>query len=150
MVINMKVILKQNVAGVGQKDDTKEVKVGYFRNFLLPGGLAVEATDALLKEAEKMKKKREEQKVYEEKQKEKMLEELKDKALVIERKADETGSLFDGIDAKELSEIINKQLRFEVSPDLIKLEKPIKKIGIHEVLVKDNILKVEVVSSSKN
>ncbi|MBU2633119.1 50S ribosomal protein L9 [Patescibacteria group bacterium] len=140
----MKVILLQNVTGLGQKDDVKEVKVGYWRNSLLPQGLAIEATESLLKQAEIRKEKEKEAKEYEKKQFTKLLEGLKDQTLVIERKADDTGSLFDGIDTKELAEIIKEKMRFEIPAEIIKLEKPIKKTGIHEVPVGDTVLKVEV------
>jgi len=142
----MKVILLQNVPSLGNKDDVKEVKVGYWRNSLLPQGLAVEATEHLLKQAEARKEKEKEAKEYEENQRAKTLEELKDKTLTIERKADDTGSLFDGIDAKELVGIIKEKRGFEIGEDLIKLEKPIKKIGTYEVPIRDVILKVEIVA----
>jgi len=55
----MRVILKDNVAGLGQKDDVKEVKPGYWRNFLLPQGLAVEATAQLIELVQKRREERE-------------------------------------------------------------------------------------------
>jgi len=140
----MRVILLQNIPGLGQKDEVKEVKVGYWRNFLMLQGLAIKATEDLLKQVEVRKEKEKEAKEYEKKQFVKTLESLKDKTLIIEKKADDTGSLFDGIDAKELSETIKEKMRFEIDESLIKLEKPIKKIGTYEVLIKDVVLKVEV------
>jgi large subunit ribosomal protein L9 len=142
----MKVILLQNVPELGQKDDVKEVKVGYWRNFLLARDLAVAATPDLIEQA---KKRREEQLKQKEVGEEKLagiLKELKDQVLTIEAKADEKGNLFAGIDAKKITEAVKEKLNFEIPVDAIKLEKPIKKIGPYEIPVKDITLKVEVIS----
>ncbi|MBU1179264.1 50S ribosomal protein L9 [Patescibacteria group bacterium] len=140
----MKVILIQNVPNFGQKDEVKNVSDGYWRNFLLPQKLAVEATSAALAQVQKRKEKIAEEKEYKEKQLAKMLENLKEETLVIERKADKTGTLFDGLDIKELMQLIKERLRIEIPEELIKLEKPIKKIGSHEIQIGDSILKTEI------
>ncbi len=139
-----KVILIKDVSGLGQIDDIKEVKSGYFRNFLYPQGLAVEATSKTLEAAEERAKKREEEKKLAEDLLAKTVEGLKDKTLKVVKKADDTGSLFDKLDKKELTGLIKEQLRFDVPEDIIKLEEPFKKIGSYEVEVGDSKLKVEI------
>ncbi len=141
----IKVILTKDVPGLGQKDDIKDVKPGYWRNFLLPQEAAVEATPGLLIQAENKQKERDEKKEFEAKQLAKILEDIKKKVLEVEKKADETGSLFDKLDIKELAELIKEKLRVEIPVEMIKLEKPINKIGSHEVSIgEDAKLKVEI------
>jgi len=140
----MQVILKDNVSGLGQKDDIKEVKSGYWRNFLLPHGLAVEATSGLLEQAEKRSKEREKQQEEQEKKLALALKDLKEKVLIIEAKADEKGSLFEGIGAEKIIEALKEQMKMKVSVNTIELKEPIKKIGQHEVKIKNIVLKIEV------
>lgn len=142
----MKIILLQNVPGLGQKNEVKNVKTGYWRNFLLPGNLAAMATPRLIEQLSHRKEKKTETKEYKEIQLAKLLEDLNGQTLKIVRKAGEKGTLFDGIDAKELVKEIAEKMRFELPLDLIKLEKPIKKIGVYEVLIGDSKLNVEIIA----
>lgn len=66
---------------------------------------------------------------------EKSLDSLKESNLIAEKKANEKGHLFDGVDAREIAEIIKEDLKIEIPPEYIKLEKPIKEIGKHEIAV---------------
>ncbi len=143
-----KVILTKDVPGLGQKDDVKDVKPGYWRNFLLPQSAAVEATPGLLIQTEHKQKERDEKKEFEAKQLTKILADLKGKVLEVTKKADETGSLFDKLDVKELDNLIKEQLRVDIPEGIIKLEKPINKIGTHEVVIGDSKLTVEIKSES--
>lgn len=140
----MKVILLQNVPNLGQKDEVKEVKTGYWRNFLLPNNLGVLATPKLLEQAEKRREEAAKQEETENKKIAKDLEKIKDKILVIKTKADEKGNLFAGINTKDISELIKKETKVDIASEFIEIEKPIKEIGIHEVPVKGFILKIEV------
>lgn len=149
IILIMKVIFTQDVAGLGRKDDVKEVRRGYWRNFLLPRNLAIEATASAMAKAEERKKQAEELKEYQEKQRAKILENMREKTLEVEKRADKTGTLFDGLDTKELARLIVEKLRIEIPGELIKLEKPIKKIGLHEVAVGDSVLKIEVKEAAK-
>lgn len=142
--INMKVILVQNVDNLGQKDDVKEVKPGYWRNFLFPQGLAVEATEQLLEQAKKSREEFLKQKEVKKEELTDILGQLKDKTLIIEARADEKGSLFAGIAAKKIAAAIKKNMNLEVDPDVIEIKKPIKEIGIYQVGIKNVILKIEI------
>ena len=62
----MKVILKQDVKKLGQKGEVKEVSDGYARNFLLPRGLAIEATDGKVKQLQERQERREKKREKEE------------------------------------------------------------------------------------
>ena len=100
----MKVILTDNIVRVGVKGDLVDVKPGYFRNYLNPQGLAVEANKKNMAELEEMQAKLKE----EEAQNRKEAEELKEKieALTITQKVNvgEDGKLFGSITNKDLAE----------------------------------------------
>lgn len=140
----MKVILFQNIAGVGQKYDVKEVKPGYWRNFLFPNNLAKEATQEALKQLEIRRQKELGRKKIRE---EKILEaakELSEKKLIMEAKADEKGNLFAGIKADKIAKFLKENLNLDIDENLIKLKKPIKQVGSYEIQVGGANFKLEV------
>lgn len=143
-----KVIFLQNIRNVAQIGDIKEVADGYARNFLLPRRLAVLATENALKMADQLKQKR----VLESKKEEEVIAQLMEKLgahiLEIERAASEEGTLYDGLDAAEISAQLKKQ-NFFIEPEQIIMEAALKKIGSHEVVIefskdKKVTLKVEI------
>ncbi len=144
----MKVVFIQNVAGVAQKGDVKDVKAGYWRNFLLPGGLAKGATPTVLKQAEEEKKREVETIEARIVQLAQAIKKLEKEQFVIEAKADEKGSLFAGIDEKKISDLIKEKLNLEIPAKFIKIEKPLKQVGIYDIPVKDAVLKLEVKAES--
>ncbi|BFL72662.1 50S ribosomal protein L9 [Anaerococcus nagyae] len=105
----MKVILTDNIVRVGVKGDLVDVKPGYYRNYLNPQGLAVEANKKNMAELEEMQAKLKE----EEAQNRKEAEELKEKieALTITQKVNvgEDGKLFGSVTNKDLSEALAEQ-----------------------------------------
>lgn len=132
----MKIILTENIKGLGQIGDTVEVKGGYARNFLMPKRMAVLATAENLKRVDDLKREKN-QAVQEGIQKMKEIgERLKNFRLIIETKADEKGNLYAGIHSKDISDLL-KERGTEVSPEYIELaEEPIKKVGIYRVMFK--------------
>ncbi len=138
----MKIILSQDVPGVGKKWEVKEEKGGYARNYLLARNLAILATPKALKDAKLKQGQEAQKKALHEDLFGKSLESLKDSVIVIERRANEKGHLFDGVDAKEIAGLLEEKLKGEISPDYIQLEKPIKEIGQHEITVQKRDLKV--------
>ena len=105
----MKVILTDNIVSVGVKGDLVDVKPGYYRNYLNPQGLAVEANKKNMAELEEMQAKLKE----EEAQNRKEAEELKEKieALTITQKVNvgEDGKLFGSVTNKDLAEALAEQ-----------------------------------------
>jgi len=132
----MKVILKQDVKGLGKKEDMVDVSDGYARNFLLPRGLAVEATQTNLnimktkKEAEKTKKEREiaAAKV--------LAEKLRQTTVIIKAKAGDNGKLFGSITSKDISEKLKSDYNIDVDKKKINLQEPIRSLGVNEVEVR--------------
>lgn len=140
----MKVLLLQNIPGIGQKYSVKDVKPGFWRNFLAPQGLAKEATTEVLKQIEAQKRKSVVLKKVKEEDVLNSLKEIDGKTVIFEVKSDKKGNLFAGINAAQIGGIIKEKLSLDIPSDLIRLEKPIKKIGAHQVFVKDFSFTLEI------
>lgn len=131
----MKVILTENIKGLGQIGDALEVKHGYARNFLIPKKLAILATVENLKQVGELKKQKTltiQQEI--EKMKE-VAEKLKDRRLIIETNTDEKGNLYAAITPKKIGESLEKR-GIEINSDYIEIFSQIKKVGIHQALFK--------------
>lgn len=132
----MKVILKEDVKGLGKKESMVEVSDGYARNFLLPKGLAVEANSSNMnvmkskQEAEKTKKAKELASAKA------LAEKLKDITLVIRTKAGENGKLFGSITNKDISDKLKADFKLDVDKKKINMHDAIKSLGTTEVEVK--------------
>lgn len=131
----MQVVLLKDVPKVGKKYDAKDVSDGYGRNFLLRNGLAELATPKSLKMAGDMRSKVVAEKKMEEVEIEAGLAKLSGAKVVLKGRANEEGHLFAGIKTEEISLSLKEQTGLLVSPDYIKLDKPIKMVGEHQVLV---------------
>ena len=132
----MKVILLDNVRGVGKKDEIINANDGYARNFLLPRNLAVEANNSNLAKL----KAKQDSVSFKKSEDKKAAEELKEKIgkirLKIEVKAGENGKIFGGVTSKEISEQLKKQYNFDIDKKKIDLKDTIKTIGIFTVELK--------------
>lgn len=132
----MKVILMQDIKGVGKKDTIINANDGYARNFLFPKKLAVEANKENLAKL-KSKQNSEAHKKDLEKQK---AEELKQKLSKIELrinvKAGENGKIFGSITSKEVSAELKKQYNIEIDKKKIILKEPIKELGAFTLDIK--------------
>ena len=132
----MKVILKQDVKGLGKKEDLVNVSDGYARNFLFPKGLAAEANAANInimntkKEAEKTKKDRELAQARE------LVKKLKDIEVVIRTKSGENGKLFGSITSKDISDKLKNDFKLDIDKKKIVLPEPLKSTGTVELDVK--------------
>ncbi len=131
----MKVILLKNVNKLGRSGDIKEVNEGYARNFLIPQGLAEIATkhSIRVRKNQVFKKKRLEQKNKNKKQN--LFNKIKGKSFEIKAKADEKGTLYAGLDAKNLAQELNL-LGFEINPEEILLKEKIKSLGEYNIDLK--------------
>ena len=130
----MKVILKQDVKGKGKKGQMIEAAEGYARNFLLPKGLAVEATaDAVntmkLQAKAKAKADAEAEALA-------IAEKLKSCQVKIAAKGGEGGKLFGAVTGKEIAGALKEQFGMDVDGKKLVLEQPIKSFGSYEVKAK--------------
>ena len=129
-----RVVFLQNIKNVAQIGDVKKVSDGYARNFLLPRKLAVLATEIAMKNVEDLKQKR---LLVIENDKEltrQLAEKLQSFTLTIERLTNEEGTLYDGVDAAEVSAALKKE-GFFVEPESVFLKEPAKKVGSYEAEV---------------
>jgi large subunit ribosomal protein L9 len=131
----MQVILKENIETLGHIGDIVKVAPGYARNYLLPKGLAVEATAKNAKELEHVKR----QMAY---RKDKALQaarnlaaKLSETLIALQHKAGEEGKLFGSVTNMEIAAFLKVQ-GFEIDRKTILLAEPIKHVGEFEVTVK--------------
>lgn len=131
----MKVILQQDVKGIGKKGEVKEVSDGHARNYLLPRKLVVEATQGNVN-AHTAQQKSKQKKEQEELEKAKALAaKLEKEAIIITAKAGEGGKLFGAVTNKQIAEALNKK-KYKIDKRKITLEEPIRTLGVTQVLVK--------------
>jgi large subunit ribosomal protein L9 len=131
----MKVIFLQDVKGQGKKGEVKDVSEGYARNFLLPRGLAKEASQGNLKTLEVQKQSEERRKQQEKQEAEALGKQLDAMTVVIRAKAGEGGRLFGAITSKQVSEALAKE-GIEVDKRKIELDEPIRTLGVTKVPIK--------------
>ena len=129
----MKVILLDNVKGVGKKDEIINANDGYARNFLLPKGLAVEANNSNLVKLKAKQDSKAFKKEEDKKEALKIKEQIDKMTLKIEVKAGENGKIFGGVTSKEISEQLKKQYNIELDKKKIDLKDTIKNVGIFTV-----------------
>lgn len=130
----MRIILLQDVKKVGQRGTIATVADGYAQNVLLPQKLAVPATGANLKKHEEGKRKKEDREAYEETLLLKNLEKIDGQTITIEAKANDSGTLFQAIRAKQVTEAIEKQFGVVIPEALIVVD-DIKKKGNYELKI---------------
>jgi large subunit ribosomal protein L9 len=132
----VRVILKAEVRGLGRTGEVKEVADGYARNYLLPKGLAIEATGGELKvlaqerQSEKTKKDRAHQDA------EALATRLGEVTLVFKLKAGEQGKTFGSVTAKEVADALKKEAKADIDKTKIVLHEPLRSLGIHKVEVR--------------
>ena len=129
----MKVILTEDVAGTGKKGQSLEVKDGFGRNFLIPRGLAIPATEGNVKRFEHIVKDILGKKERHAKAAEEMKVSLEQATLIIRMKAGAEGKLFGSVTPKDIAEALEKSLRISIDKKLIRIDEPIKNTGAHTV-----------------
>ncbi|MGE0339381.1 MAG: 50S ribosomal protein L9, partial [Xanthobacteraceae bacterium] len=130
----MDVILLERVAKLGQIGDTVKVKDGFARNFLLPNGKALRATEANKKKFEGMKAQIEAQNLERKNEAEAVAKKLDGKSVVLVRQAGETGQLYGSVSTRDIADALTKD-GFTVERRQIVLNSPIKLIGLHALPV---------------
>ena len=132
----MKVILKQDVKGVGKKDQIINAADGYARNFLFPKGLAVPADTGNMNNLQAKKDSNAFRKGEELKEAKEIAEKLKNITVKMKIKAGENGKLFGGVTSKEIAEALKKDHNIEVDKKKLQLAEPIRNFGTYHVPVR--------------
>lgn len=132
----MKVILLDNIKGVGKKDDVINANDGYARNFLIPQKKAIEATPGNLARLKSKQDSKAHKKEIEKNEAEKIKDQLTKITLEIEVKAGENGKIFGGVTGKEISAQLKEKHNIEIDKKKIELKETIKTLGVFNVNVK--------------
>lgn len=126
----MQVILLERVVKLGQMGDVVNVKQGYARNFLLPQGKALRASEANIKSFEATKAQREATNLETKKEAETLAKHLEGKVFIVIRSASDSGALYGSVSTRDIADVAT-EAGFTVNRSQISLEKPIKELGIH-------------------
>jgi large subunit ribosomal protein L9 len=131
----MKVILTEEIRGLGTRGDVVNVKDGYARNYLFPKNLAREATPGNLKSIEQERKKwallaQEEKEVAK-----KSAEAVQGMKITVQKRVGENGQLFGSVTANEIADALEAK-GIAVDKRRIELGHPIKSLGTHDVEVR--------------
>ncbi|HDI45817.1 MAG TPA: 50S ribosomal protein L9 [Candidatus Omnitrophica bacterium] len=141
----MKIILIQDFKKLGNKGDMVEVKDGYARNYLIPQGIAREATPQVIKEIELKKK------IEQEKQKRQIerLKKLRDQlcrlSLTVTVRTGEEEKLYGAVTNIDIAKALRNE-GYEIDKSAIILEEPIKELGVYQIPVR---LHPEIVAKVK-
>ncbi|MGM0612984.1 MAG: 50S ribosomal protein L9 [Bacteroidota bacterium] len=133
----MEVILKKDMSNLGYENDIVNVKNGYARNYLLPKGLAVVATES----AKKVQQETLRQKAHKEEKLKKDAEDLakalEEKKVKIGAKAGSTGKIFGSVNAMQIADAIKEQLGYEVDRKKISIDgDSVKNVGEYTAKLK--------------
>ncbi|MBD5250011.1 MAG: 50S ribosomal protein L9 [Barnesiella sp.] len=131
----MKIILKEDIANLGYKDDVVEVKNGYGRNYLIPQGKAVIATDAAIKMLAEDQRQRAHKLAKIKADAEAAAAALEGVKLTIGAKTSSTGTIFGSVNAIQIAEALEK-LGHNVDRKLISLKESVKEVGEYTATVK--------------
>ena len=131
----MKIILKEDIANLGYKDDVVEVKNGYGRNYLIPQGKAVIATEAALKTLAENQRQRAHKLAKIKADAEAAAAALEGVKLTIGAKTSSTGTIFGSVNSIQIAEALEK-LGHNIDRKLISLKESVKEVGEYVATVK--------------
>jgi len=149
----MRVVLRDDVDGVGRRGDIVEVAGGFARNYLLPGGLAIVASAGMTGQAASMRRGRDLREARDREAATTKAGALNGATVTIAARAGSTGRLFGSISAADVVEAVRSQKGVELERGEVVLEEPIKSVGTEQVRVSlfDDVsaeLTVEVVPAT--
>ncbi len=131
----MKVILLQDIKGVGKKDQIINASDGYAKNFLIPKKMAVEATKVNLNRLEKQHADAAAKAQAELEEAQKLGKEIEEKTIKISVKVGNNGKLFGAVTNKEIASALKEQFNIDIDKKKIVVE-PIKAVGNSEAVIK--------------
>jgi large subunit ribosomal protein L9 len=147
----VKLILRESVPSLGEAGELVTVKPGFARNFLLPQGKAILATEGRVHELEHKKRVVAAQVAKERKEHEALRDRIQSLTLSVQARAGEEGKLFGSVTSAQVAELLAGQ-GIEIDRRKIALDEPIKEIGEHVVeirLHRDLVARVKVVVAAE-
>ena len=131
----MKIILKEDITNLGYKDDVVEVKNGYGRNYLIPQGKAVIASESALKVLAENQRQRAHKLAMIKADAEAVAKTLEGVALTIGAKVSSTGTIFGSVTPIQIADALAKE-GHEIDRKLISIKGAVKEVGKYEAVVK--------------
>ena len=131
----MKIILKEDITNLGYKDDVVEVKNGYGRNYLIPQGKAVIASESALKVLAEKQRQRAHKLAKIKADAEAVAKTLEGVALTIGAKVSSTGTIFGSVTPIQIADALAKE-GHEIDRKLISIKGAVKEVGKYEAVVK--------------
>ncbi|MDD6475497.1 50S ribosomal protein L9 [Sodaliphilus pleomorphus] len=131
----MKIILKEDITNLGYKDDVVEVKNGYGRNYLIPQGKAVIASESALKVLAENQRQRAHKLAKIKADAEAVAKTLEGVALTIGAKVSSTGTIFGSVTPIQIADALAKE-GHEIDRKLISIKGAVKEVGKYEAVVK--------------
>jgi large subunit ribosomal protein L9 len=149
----VKVILRADVSDVGNKGDIVDVADGFARNYLVPKGLALRATDGNVQQAASMRRSRDLRDAKDRGAAEEVARVLVPAIITLKAKAGSEGRLFGSVTTTDVAAAVHEQTGIEVDRRKLQLDEPIKSVGTHQIPTKLHpdvvfAITVEVVSGS--
>ncbi len=132
----MKVILRTDVSELGKRGDILDVADGYARNYLVPKGLAMRATDGTSSQAASMRRARDLRDAQDRAAAETLATTLVPKVITLTARAGSEGRLFGSVTAADISSAIEAQTNVQIDRRKLVLAEPIKSLGTHVVPAK--------------
>jgi large subunit ribosomal protein L9 len=132
----MRVVMRADVDSVGKKGDIIDVADGYARNFLIPKGKAMAATDGVVSQATAMRRSRDLKDAKDRESAEVVARTLVPAVIRITAKAGAEGKLFGSVTAAEVASAVVAQTGVDLDRRKLHLNEPIKSLGTHQVAVK--------------
>jgi large subunit ribosomal protein L9 len=129
----MRVILLDTVEGLGKKGETRDVRDGFGRNFLVPRGLAMPATQGNIKKVQEQAKAIMDKREKNAKTAAGVKQRLEEAPIIIKKKTGVEGKLFGSVTAKEIAEAVKKGLDLDIDRRALRLEEAIKMTGVYTV-----------------
>ena len=132
----MKLILKKSVPNLGETGEVVDVKPGYGRNYLVPQGLAYEATEANVRRLEEEQRRAEERSRRDHLEAGRRAAQLTGMSLTFHARAGEDGKLFGSVTAADIADRASQSgLDFELEKRSLVMDEPLKSIGVFMVPV---------------
>ena len=132
----MKVILLEDVKGVGKRDEVVNVSDGYARNFLFPRKWAMEATENAVKVVERKREAERRKEAEARAAAEETAAKLKNKVVVLKVKCGEKGRLYGSVTAQEVADAIKVGYGVDVDKRKVEIKDPVRQLGDYEVTVR--------------
>jgi large subunit ribosomal protein L9 len=132
----VRVILKREVAGLGRPGDVKDVADGYAQNFLLPRGLAIEATAGEMKVLSRARDAKRAKQDRAHAEAEELAKRLSETTLVFKLKAGEQGKTFGSVTSKDIADALQREQKVDVDKTKVHLAEPLKGLGVHQVEIR--------------